>query len=570
MASIVVSGDTSGTVTLQAPAVSGTTVLTLPTTSGTIVTTAGASALTTSGNLTFTGTGNRITGDFSNATNANRVAFQSSTTNGNTSVGAIPNGTAVASGFRVYGSSDTNNTSFGQLLQNGSSETQLRSDISGTGTYAALTMYTGGSERLRITTTGAVGIGTTAPGQLLDVSSSGESIIAVTSTGAGGKQYNFISSPTAGLGTGIFSIYDRTGNASRLIINNSGLVGIGVNINPEKQLSVYDDNASTTTTTGIVVTNFNTTANSRSGIAFKNFDNYGAAIWSPRTGGTAGNLIFGTNGSGSIAETNIAERMRIASTGNVGIGTTGPLAQLSIGFAGSATSTPRALLAYSGDTLGSTTNDMVYVSEFAGNTGNQLRLLFALRRTAAGASWETSAWRIQPGVDSSFTGPSGNRGYLEFGFGNAGAYTGVGLSGNGGANPDVVVNTSGFLGIGTTAPAVSLEVAGTIRSSSATIASAATITPTAGTTNQYTVTALATAATIAAPSGTPTDGQKLLIRLKDNGVARALTWTTTSGAYRAVGVTLPTTTTAGKVTYVGCVYNSQDTFWDVIAVTTQA
>jgi|APGre2960657373_1045057.scaffolds.fasta_scaffold04964_7 hypothetical protein len=37
MASIVVAGDTSGTVTLAAPAVSGTTTLTLPTTSGTII-----------------------------------------------------------------------------------------------------------------------------------------------------------------------------------------------------------------------------------------------------------------------------------------------------------------------------------------------------------------------------------------------------------------------------------------------------------------------------------------------------------------------------------------------------
>jgi len=36
MASIVISGDTSGTVTLSAPAVAGSTVLTLPTTSGTL------------------------------------------------------------------------------------------------------------------------------------------------------------------------------------------------------------------------------------------------------------------------------------------------------------------------------------------------------------------------------------------------------------------------------------------------------------------------------------------------------------------------------------------------------
>lgn len=40
MASVVISGDTSGTATLQAPAVAGNTILTLPTTSGTLITTA--------------------------------------------------------------------------------------------------------------------------------------------------------------------------------------------------------------------------------------------------------------------------------------------------------------------------------------------------------------------------------------------------------------------------------------------------------------------------------------------------------------------------------------------------
>jgi len=39
MSSVVIAGNTSGTITLDAPAVAGTTTLTLPTTSGTIVTT---------------------------------------------------------------------------------------------------------------------------------------------------------------------------------------------------------------------------------------------------------------------------------------------------------------------------------------------------------------------------------------------------------------------------------------------------------------------------------------------------------------------------------------------------
>ena len=102
------------------------------------------------------------------------------------------------------------------------------------------------------------------------------------------------------------------------------------------------------------------------------------------------------------------------------------------------------------------------------------------------------------------------------------------------------------------------------------VVSAATITPNADTDSQVSVTALAVAATIAIPSGTASDGQRLMIRFEDNGTARALTWTTTAGGYREVGLTLPTTTTATKVLYVGCVYNALDGFWDVIAKGEQA
>ena len=115
-----------------------------------------------------------------------------------------------------------------------------------------------------------------------------------------------------------------------------------------------------------------------------------------------------------------------------------------------------------------------------------------------------------------------------------------------------------------------LIITGKVVPRTQTIASGTPIVPTGDTADIYTVTALATAATINAPSGTPVNGQKLILRLKDNGTARALTWTTSSGAYRAVGTTLPTTTVLSKVTYIGCVYNSQDTFWDVVAVATQA
>lgn len=103
-----------------------------------------------------------------------------------------------------------------------------------------------------------------------------------------------------------------------------------------------------------------------------------------------------------------------------------------------------------------------------------------------------------------------------------------------------------------------------------TIASAATITPPADTCDMYTVTALATNPTIAAPSGTPVNGQKLILRIKDNGVSRAITWTTSIGGYRVVGTVLPTTTTTNKTIYIGCMYNSADSYWDVVGVAVEA
>lgn len=103
-------------------------------------------------------------------------------------------------------------------------------------------------------------------------------------------------------------------------------------------------------------------------------------------------------------------------------------------------------------------------------------------------------------------------------------------------------------------------------------ASASSVTPSIATADVYVFTALAAGLTInAATGGTPLNGDKLLFRLKDDGTPRLLTWTVAgSGSFRAIGVTLPTTTTASKVTYVGCVYNSDESFWDVVAVTTQA
>ena len=88
-----------------------------------------------------------------------------------------------------------------------------------------------------------------------------------------------------------------------------------------------------------------------------------------------------------------------------------------------------------------------------------------------------------------------------------------------------------------------------------TVASAPTVTPTAND-DLVVITAQAAALTLAAPTGTLVQGQALMIRIKDDGTARGITWTSGAGGYRAIGITLPTTTVISKTTYVGLIYNS--------------
>jgi len=99
------------------------------------------------------------------------------------------------------------------------------------------------------------------------------------------------------------------------------------------------------------------------------------------------------------------------------------------------------------------------------------------------------------------------------------------------------------------------------------VSTTATLTPDIDENEQEIVTDLASAMTIAAPTGTPSTGMKLVIRITDDGTARALTWNV---IYRAIGVTIPSTTTANKILYVGCIYDEAGSKWDVVAVKEEA
>lgn len=93
------------------------------------------------------------------------------------------------------------------------------------------------------------------------------------------------------------------------------------------------------------------------------------------------------------------------------------------------------------------------------------------------------------------------------------------------------------------------------------------LTPNAKLYSQYSITGLASAIIFNNPTDGLVDGKRLTLRYIDTGVSKSISW---GGAYRAIGVTLPSATTPSKLSYIQCIYNSASSVWDVTSVQTQA
>ncbi len=107
------------------------------------------------GNLNITGTGKRITGDFSTATDGNRLSFETSTLNSFTVVSSFPNGTGLLSAFRAFNTTQGLNSSFTEVYCD-QTQSMIRAGRTGAGTYQPMTFTTGGTERMRIDTNGNI------------------------------------------------------------------------------------------------------------------------------------------------------------------------------------------------------------------------------------------------------------------------------------------------------------------------------------------------------------------------------------------------------------------------------
>jgi hypothetical protein len=151
------------------------------------------------------------------------------------------------------------------------------------------------------------------------------------------------------------------------------------------------------------------------------------------------------------------------------------------------------------------------------------------------------------------TGAQGTQGYQGAeGIGTQGAQGATGAQGAQGA-------TGSQGATGNTLPAPRVQ----------SVANASTFTPDINSYDCLDITAVAQAFTVADPSGTPVNFQKLIIRIKDDASARAITW---GSAYVAGGVAKPTTTVASKILNLGFIYNAANSLnkWQLVASAQEA
>jgi hypothetical protein len=122
-------------------------------------------------------------------------------------------------------------------------------------------------------------------------------------------------------------------------------------------------------------------------------------------------------------------------------------------------------------------------------------------------------------------------------------------------------------GITTAYTVIKADVATKVNPRVLSVTSSATVTPNADTYDGVSITAQAVGLTLANWIGTPLNMQAMIIRINDNGSAQSITY---GSQYRALGVTLPTTTVANKTLYLACIWNSLASKIDVIGTPVQA
>mgnify|MGYP003108800086 CR=1 FL=1 len=224
MGSVVISGATSGAVTLAVPDEAGTRTLTLPATTGTILTNdisqagdtsagnAAAVGYTSVEGLILTGQGSTSDVTIKNDADATVISIPTGST-----------GVTITSSINVLGSNFAN-VEFTGASVNGSG---VYTGLDSGGGYVVnvrdsgyIGFSTTNAERMRIAADGKVGIGTTAPDSLVEIASGGATTAKVSTSATNSYAEIIFEDGNAGYGFQVRSDGAQSISAGSMVIND--------------------------------------------------------------------------------------------------------------------------------------------------------------------------------------------------------------------------------------------------------------------------------------------------------------------------------------------------------------
>ena len=229
---ITVTGTVSGN-TIQGQTVSGATITggaaAFTTVTGGVATiTSGVFALGSASNPSISFTGDANSGLYSPGADQVAISTAGSHRLRITAEGNVGIGTTTPDNFANYTTLDVRGTT-GGILQTSNGAQKARLYVTGGGCFLGavsndpLIFNTNDTERLRITSAGLVGIGTSSPAQILHCTTANGTASQLQFTQQFQREYR-IGVPASSTS---FELYDVSAGASRLTVNSSGNVGIG-------------------------------------------------------------------------------------------------------------------------------------------------------------------------------------------------------------------------------------------------------------------------------------------------------------------------------------------------------
>lgn len=288
--------------------------------------------------------------------------------------------------------------------------------LAASNTMGDIRLFTGGddpnNERMRIDSDGNVGIGTTAPTQALDVD---------------GQIRMRGGSPATGY---ILTSSDNNGTATW-----TDPSGLGVRWN-----SILDPNANKTFSMGTYTTGFNWATGTSTSDLFSLTSDASA-------NGTGSLLNIQTGTSSTLSPLRVragsAEALFVNSSGNVGVGTTGPDTKLDLVY----NEINQVGISITNQATGATTGSALALINDAGVSSG----IYTLSSTYSNANYPVLTANGMSLYSPNNMGLVSNTGYIAF------------QTGSGASNERMRITSSGNVGIGTTSPSTfKLETAGSI------------------------------------------------------------------------------------------------------------